>query len=304
VFLATLTAAAATVILATDASGQNQGSPDEKIKEALPAKAQASPKKPRKVVIFSKTAGFRHKSIETGARALILLGEKTGAYTAQHTESEAIFEPENLKSFDAVIMLNTTSQQKKYDPFRPKDDNSEPAKSREEMLKKSLVDFVSSGKGLVGIHAACDTYHTWKDYTDMMGGAFVAHPWNAGDTVMVKNVDPKNPVNAAFGGEGFKVTDEIYVFRADTALPTARRYLLTLDETKMDTSKGKRADGLYPISWISNYGKGRTFYCSLGHNDHIYWNPAILKHYLAGIQYAMGDLDADASPTGKVELKK
>ena len=165
-------------------------SPDKSIAAALPDKAPAVPKKPRKVLIFSKTAGFRHDSIPTGARALMMLGDKTGAYSPFHTESEAAFEPEFLKNFDAVIMLNTTSDPKaKNDPFRPKNDTSEGAKKREEVLKKSLHDFVAGGKGLVGIHAACDTYHTWKDYNQMMGGAFVAHPWTANSKVVIKNVD-------------------------------------------------------------------------------------------------------------------
>ncbi|HYV36701.1 MAG TPA: ThuA domain-containing protein, partial [Gemmataceae bacterium] len=59
----------------------------------------------------------------------------------------------------------------------------------------------------------------------------------------------------------------------------------------------KREDNVYPISWVSTFGKGRTFYCSLGHRDDIYWNPAVLGHYLAGFQYALGDLEADATPT-------
>jgi len=308
VFLGVAAVFAAALTVATSASGQGKQDVKqgftENITKALPDKAPAAPKAPRKVLIFSKTAGFRHASIPTGIRALTMLGDKTGAYTAYATENEEIFEPEKLKTFDAVIMLNTTSQPKKEDPFRAKGDNSDAAKNREELLKKSLLDFVTSGKGLIGIHAACDTYHTWKEFNQMMGGAFVSHPWTANNTVSVKNVEPSNPVNAAFGGKGFDITDEIYVFRADTALPTERRYLLTLDETKMDTSKGKRADGLYPISWISTYGKGRTFYCSLGHNDHIYWNPAVLQHYLAGIQYALGDLDADSTPTGNIAGKK
>ena len=73
--------------------------------------------------------------------------------------------------------------------------------------------------------------------------------------------------------------------------------MLCLDTKVMDVKKGKRKDGLYPVSWIATYGKGRTFYCSLGHRDEIFWNPMILKHYLAGIQYALGDLAADATPT-------
>jgi uncharacterized protein len=302
----------ATLIATTWAPAQGQGKNQnyiEKVSSAIPDYPQVKPKQPRKLLIFSKTSGFRHNSIDAiGAKALIMMGEKTGAFTAFHTESEAAFEPDILKNFDAVLMLNTTSQPSKgmgdpIDPFRAKGDNSDTAKKREEMLKKSLADFVSSGKGLIGIHAACDTYHTWKEYNEMMGGAFVAHPWTANSKVVIKNVEPNNPVNAGFGGNGFEITDEIYVFRADTALPTERRYLLTLDETKMDTKKGNRKDGLYPISWISTFGKGHTFYCSLGHNDHIYYNPAVLKHYLAGIQFAMGDLDADATPSVKNEKK-
>jgi type 1 glutamine amidotransferase len=264
----------------------------ENITKALPDKAPAPPKQPRKLLIFSKTAGFRHASIPVGIKAITMMGDKTGAYTATATEDESFFEPEKLKVFDAVLMLNTTNE-----VFRPKDAKKGELNDREEMLKQSLADFVSGGKGLVGIHAGADTYHKWKAYNDMMGGAFVSHPWNANSTVSVKNVAPSHPLNAAFDGKGFDITDEIYVFRADTALPTERKYLLTLDDSKMDLTKGKRADGLYPISWLRTYGKGRTFYCSLGHNNHIYWNPAVLKHYLAGIQYALGDLPADATPT-------
>ncbi len=281
----------------TTALGQGKQAPlgpeaiKEKIAAALPDKAPATPKQPRKLLIYSKTAGFRHGSIKTGIQAITMLGDKTGAYTSVATEDESYFEPEKLKAFDAVLMLNTT-----LDCLRPKDAKKGETSEREEMLKKSFIDYVSSGKGLAGIHAAGDTYHDWKEYTKMMGATFQAHPWTANSKVSIKINDPKSPVNAAFDGKGFDVTDEIYVFRPETALPTGRRYLLSLDDGKMDLTKGNRKDGLYPISWISTYGKGHTFYCSLGHNDHIYWNPAILKHYLAGIQYAFGDLQADSTP--------
>ena len=271
----------------------------KKIKEALPAKAPAQPRGPHKVLIFSKTNGFRHDSIPTGAAALTLLGEKTGAYTAVHSEDESYFEPEKLKQFDAVIMLNTT-----LDVFRPADKKMpkdakerEAVLEREAMLKKSLVDFVKRGGGLIGIHAATDTYHNWDEYNKMMGGCFIRHPWGAGDKVSVKNLAPDHPLNQIFHGKGFDIVDEIYQFRPDTALPTERKMLLALDDQRMNVSKGKREDNFYAISWVSTYGKGHTFYCSLGHNKHIYYNPAILQHYLAGIQYALGDLAADASPT-------
>jgi type 1 glutamine amidotransferase len=273
----------------------------EKVTAALPDKAPAPPKAKRKVLIYSKTAGFRHSSIAIGAKAIEMMGDKTGAYTAFHTEDESYFEPEKLKAFDAVFMENTTGN-----CLRPKYEKGDMeaeklANQREEMLKKSLADFVSSGKGLAGVHSATDTYGGWKEYNMMMGGAFDGHPWH--EKVPVKNLEPKHPLNAAFDGHDFEITDEIYQFRADTAHPSDRKFLLALDTQKKDVSKGKRKDGLYPVSWLSTYGKGRTFYCSLGHREEIYWNPAILKHYLAGIQYVLGDLDADATPTSKEEKK-
>jgi type 1 glutamine amidotransferase len=59
---------------------------------------------------------------------------------------------------------------------------------------------------------------------------------------------------------------------------------------------GKRPDKDYAISWVREYGKGRVFYCALGHAAPTYWNPAVLKHFLAGIQFAIGDLKAEAKP--------
>jgi type 1 glutamine amidotransferase len=268
-----------------------------KVEKALPTEAPAKPKAKRNILIFSRTAGFRHSSIEIGTRAITLLGDKTGAYTAFATEDESYFEPEKLAKFDAVFMLNTTE-----DCFKPKAGSSEEKAKREEMLKASLADFVKSGKGLIGIHSATDTYKGWKDYNQMMGGAFVSHPWHK--KVPVKLSDPKSPVNATFDGMDFEIADEIYMFRDDTAKPTDRRFLLEMDISKMDQKDkegGKRKDGTYPISWIATFGKGRTFYCSLGHREEIFWNTTVLKHYLAGIQYALGDLEADATPTVKAK---
>ena len=268
-----------------------------KIEAALPDKAPAKPKHDRKLLIFSKTNGFRHSSIPVGTVAITLLGKKTGAWTATHSEDDSVFEPESLKQFDAVLMLNTTE-----DIFRPakmptEAKAKEEALAREDRLKESLVAFVKGGKGLAGVHSATDTYKRWGAYNDMMGGAFVSHPWHM--KVPVKNLAPDHPVNAAFDGKGFDVTDEIYQFRNGTALGTARKMLLVLDTDKMaakEVGKGERKDHQFAVSWISTYGKGRTFYCSLGHRDEIYHNPTILKHYLAGLQYALGDLDADATP--------
>jgi type 1 glutamine amidotransferase len=234
----------------------------EKIEKALPKSSQAKPKKPRKVLIFSKTSGFRHGSIPVGAKSIVMLGEKTGAFEAVHSEDDSMFEPESLNQFDAVIMLNTTG--KLFLPKPMPKDPAEKAKAleREKRLKKSLVDFVSGGKGLAGTHSATDTYKDWKEYCDMMGGAFDGHPWH--EPVPIRLLDASHPLNKVFKGEGFTITDEIYQFREDTANPSDRRFLLTLDPGFKKLSKGKRKDGNYPISWIDKYGEGRIFYWGVG----------------------------------------
>lgn len=266
----------------------------DKIAEALPDKAPATPKSPRKVLLFSKTNGFRHGSIPVGVKALTMLGEKTGAFTAVHSEDESMFAPNKLKEFDMVIMVNTTGE-----IFRPRNLPSDPAEKKaalekEIAYKQALVDFVKSGKGLAGTHSATDTYKNWKEYNDMMGGAFDGHPWHM--DVPVRILGGEHPLTKVFGGKGFTVKDEIYQFRANTANPKDRRMLLSLAPDWDGLKRGKRKDNFYPISWIAKYGKGRTFYCSLGHRDEIYWNEDVLEHYLAGFQYALGDLEADDAP--------
>lgn len=266
----------------------------EKIAAAIPDEAPAKPESERKILLFTKTNGFRHDSIPTGVASLTKLGERTGAFRVTHSEDEAMFEPESLLQFDAVIMLNTTGEVFRPEKLPEEESARTTVLEREERLKKSLVDFVKSGKGLAGMHSATDTYKNWKEYNDMMGGAFDGHPWHM--EVPIKNLDPDHPVNAAFQGSGFEVNDEIYQFREDTASPEERRMLLALNGEKMDLSRGKHENGFYPVSWVDTYGEGRVFYCSLGHRDEIFWNPVVLKHYLAGIQYALGDLEAPGEP--------
>lgn len=257
-----------------------------KIDAALPAKTPAPVGKKHEVLVFTRTAGFRHGSIPVGVETMKRLGNKTGLFSVTHSEDPAVFEADSLKKYDAVFMLNTTG-----DAFGTGD------AAVEERLKTNFMEFVKSGKGIVGIHSATDTYKEWKEYGDMMGGAFVSHPWGSGDTVTVKNLDSKHPVNAAFKGEGLTLKDEIYKFTKDTASPTDRRMLLSLDPNGTDMKKDKSdTRSVYPIAWVDTYGKGRVFYCSLGHNDEVYMNPVVVEHYLAGIQYALGELAADATP--------
>jgi uncharacterized protein len=285
--------AAAAICLSQNAKDSFVVAPEkiEKIKAALPEKTPTPVKAKHNILVFTKTAGFRHSSIPVGVECLKQLGDKTGLFSTTHSEDASAFETESLKNYDAVVFLNTTNE-----VFA----GGEPG--TEDRLKANLLSFVKGGKGLVGIHAATDTYKDWKEFNEMMGGAFESHPWSAGDTVEVKNLAPDHPLTASFGGKGFTIKDEIYKFRPQTAQPEGRRMLLALDTgapiiAKDDRDKDGKADrDFYPIAWLSKYGEGKTFYCSLGHNDEVYMNAPVVAHYLAGLQYALGELPADATP--------
>ena len=267
----------------------------DKIVAALPDNAPATPAQARKVLIYTRANGFVHSSIPYGAEALRLMGEKTKAYTATVTDDPKSFEPETLKSYDAVVFLSTTG-----DALRPANfdklnaDEKKQATADEERYKTALMDFVKGGKGYLGIHAATDCYYNWQDYGKMTGGYFDGHPWH--EKVGIDNQDPTNPLNAMFNGQDFEIVDEIYQFKDYNR--NNQRVLTALDLSKTNLNKGgvKRMDGDFAVSWAKTLEKGRVFYCSLGHREEIYWNPVIMKHYLAGLQFAMGDLKAETSP--------
>jgi len=258
----------------------------QKIQNAAPAKPTVRPARPRKILVFWRCEGFFHKSIPVVNEALKIMGRKTGAYeVTECTDDYSVFTPEKLSQFDAVCLNNTTHLK-----FNPKET---PERC------KALMDFVKGGKGIIGVHAATDNFYEWPEAMEMMGGKFTGHPWTAGGTWAFKIDDPDHPLMAAFKGKGFKISDEIY--RTDPPLysRSKQRVLMSLDMSDPTTrnAKGvKPSDEDTGITWIKTWGKGRMFYCSLGHNDHIFWNPTILQHYLDGIQFALGDYKVDTTP--------
>jgi type 1 glutamine amidotransferase len=258
----------------------------QKIEQAMPAKATVAPAKPRKVLVFWRCEGFFHTSIPVVNKALEIMGKKTGAFEVTLcTDDYSVFTPEKLKEFDAVCLNNTTRL--KFDP-----------KQAPERCK-ALIDFVKGGKAIVGIHAATDNFYDWPEAAEMMGGQFTGHPWGGGGTWAIKIDEPNHPLMAAFKGKGFKVKDEIYRTEPPLYSRSKQLVLMSLDMSDPDTRNVKdfkETDKDTGISWIKTCGKGRVFYCSLGHNDEILWNPAILQHYLDGIQFALGDFKVDTKP--------
>ncbi len=249
-----------------------------KIRLAAPYDAPAPPRKVRRVLVFSRADGYYHDSIPWGAAALKILGEKSGAYAATLCDDPAMFDREQLFEFDAVVFNNNCGN--------PLPDATHRA---------NLLEFVRSGRGLAGIH--CAAHLDWPEYTDLLGGYSISHPWYTGSTVTVELDEPDHPLVRCFASSSFQHTDEIFEFEHYSREKV--RVLLSLDTARTDMQKPeiKRIDGDFALSWIRNYGQGRVFYSALGHQPDVYWRPTILKHYLAGIQFALGDLEADATPS-------
>ncbi|MEN6424180.1 MAG: ThuA domain-containing protein [Phycisphaerales bacterium] len=262
-----------------------------KITEAMPAKAVVAPEKPRKMLVFWKCEGFFHSVIPVANKALEIMGAKTGAFEVTVvTDDYSVFNAETLKQFDAVCLNNTTGL--KFDP------QATPERCQ------ALMDYVKSGKGLIGIHAAADNFNQWPEGQQMMGNRFTGHPWGGGGTWAFKIDEPDHPLMAPFKGQGFKISDEIY--RTEPPLYSRdKMYVLmsldTSDPTTRNVREWKDSDSDTGITWIKEVGKGRLFYCSFGHNDAIFMNPMLLEHYLRGIQFAMGDFKVPTKPTGSAK---
>ncbi len=267
------------------------------IEEAVPSEATAKPAKARKILAMYRCEGFIHTSIPYGNHALEQMADKTGAYSIDITDSYDVFTAGNLANYDAILFNNTTH-------LKPNDEQ-----------KKAILDFVNQGGGVIGIHAAADNFGGWDEGIALIGGIFNGHPWTAGGKWAFKNEDPKHPLNAAFGGKGFWHTDEIYWYKPESFEGRERlRILLSLDMTKKanqkplenekfkDMIEGSKEDVDVAVSWCRKIGEGRLFYTNLGHRDDTFWNADVMQHLLDGIQYALGDLEADATPTAKAGL--
>lgn len=275
-----------------------------KMEAAAPAKARVAPQTARKVLVFSLSWGYKHDAIPYGKKVFQILGQKTRAYEAVVSDDTSMFEPRNLAQFDAVIFNNTNEEIFLPENFEKLTNEAEiqQAKARDELLKKSLVEWLASGKGLLVIHAGVASFRQWLEYGNIIGARFENHPWVSGSTVALKVDEPRRPLAAAFEGWDLKIRDEIYQV-TDPYSRENLRVILSIDTSKTDMKKQGivRKDGDFAMSWIKSYGKGRVFYNAFGHDHDIYWNPVVLQHWLDGVQFVVGDLPADVTPSAKVE---
>ena len=224
--------------------------------------------KPR-VLVFTKTTGYRHASIPNGIAAIQKLGQQNG-FDVDTTENADIFNEDSLKNYSTVIFLSTTGNVLDY------------------RQRTAFERYIQAGGGFVGVHAATDTEYDWGWYERLVGDHFFDHP-GIHDTF--PNVQPASllVVDQSFGATKhlpakWDRTDEYYSFRKP--LDSSVHVLIKIDE---NTYKGGHRMGDHPMAWYHDYDGGRAFYTELGHTAESYTEENYLKHLLGGIQYAIGD---------------
>ena len=231
----------------------------------------------KQVLVVSVTKGFRHGSIPLGEQIIKDLGEKSRQWEVDYARTDEDLAQKmtagGLRNYDVVIFNNTSGDL----PFPD---------------RQGLLDWVRSGGGVVGIHAATDAFRVtgdspgWPGYIDMMGGEFIGHGAQSEVECLVE--DPKHPATKDLPSS-FKVLDEIYRFRHFSRSKV--RGLITLDK---HPNSGEPGD--YPISWVRSYGKGRVFYTSLGHRDDVWTNELFQRHLTGGMRWALGLEKGSARP--------
>ncbi|MFD3324571.1 ThuA domain-containing protein [Streptomyces sp. NPDC058701] len=222
-----------------------------------------------RVLVFSKTAGFRHSSIDDGVAALRGLGTANN-FTVDATEDAEAFTTANLAKYRTVVFLSTTGD------------------VLNTAQQTAFEQYVQGGGGYVGLHAAADTEYDWPFYEGLAGALFHSHPAVQSATVRVE--DRAHDATAHLGST-WQRTDEWYNYRTNPR--TGAHVLASLDESSY---AGGNMAGDHPIAWCKDYRGGRAFYTGGGHTDESYTEPAFLRHLLGGIRWAAGMTEADCRP--------
>ncbi|MGC4868793.1 ThuA domain-containing protein [Micromonospora sp. DT53] len=234
---------------------------------ALPTQASAAPL--TKVLVFSKTAGFRHSAIPNGIAAIQQLGSANG-FSVTATEDAGQFTTSNLAQYQAVVFMSTTGD------------------VLNDSQQSAFESYIAAGGGYVGVHAAADTEYSWPWYGALVGAYFDSHP--AIQTATVKIEDQSNPSTAHLPSTWVR-SDEWYNYRTNPR--STARVLASLDESSYS---GGNMSGDHPITWCKAVGSGRAWYTGLGHTEASYTDSNFTKMLLGGLQVAAGAVSADCSP--------
>ncbi|MFI6345488.1 ThuA domain-containing protein [Streptomyces sp. NPDC050560] len=231
--------------------------------------AQADADATHDVLVFSKTAGFRHDSIPAGIQAITELGAAND-FSVTATEDAAAFTPDNLARYDAVVFMSTTGD------------------VLDDTQQSAFAAYVDGGGGYLGVHAAADTEYDWPYYGTLVGAWFEGHPEPQQAVVVTEDHD--HPATAHLDDRWTR-TDEWYNYRTNPRPDV--HVLQSLDESSYS---GGTMQGDHPITWCHPQGQGRSFYTGLGHTQESYADPDFRQLLLGGVQYATGAVAADCAP--------
>ncbi len=224
-------------------------------------------KQQKKVLIFSKTAAFRHSSIEKGVRSIKQLVKSKGI-KADTTEDAAYFTEDVLKQYRAVIFLNTTGD------------------VLDDTQQADFERYIQAGGGFVGIHSATDTEHDWRWYNKLVGAYFDGHPPIQDATLKI--INQEDPCCRHLP-EDWLFNDEWYNFKS---INPDIEVLVQIDESSYE---GGTNGEKHPVVWKHYYDGGRAFYTAIGHKKETFDEPDFLQQVWAGIEFAMGKNKLDYS---------
>jgi type 1 glutamine amidotransferase len=259
-----------------------------KIEAALPRQAAVKPKKPRKLLVVDlcPAGGYYHATIAHANLAIAQMAKNTGAYEAIFSNDLNNLKYPAIKQYDGVF-LNSVVGEVFPGPA----------------VLAGLLRFVREGGGVAGIHGTTYASMDLAQFSDLMGAADGPHRV---EQATLKVDDPNSPLTKHFNGKGFTRSDEYYHF-----LPTGPysrdklHVLISIDAAKSDLSHWKvRPDNDYGSVWIKSYGKGRVFNCAMGHTPTLFATPDLAQLILNGIQFILGDLSADTTPSARLSAKK
>lgn len=220
------------------------------------------------VLLFTKTAGWHHESINAGVTAMKKMAERHHFKMDWH-EMSSVFADDRLQNYDVIVFLNTT------------------ADILNDEQQGAMERFIQSGKGFVGIHSASDTEYEWDWYTKMVGRTFHIHP--AIQTAEIDVIDRKFP-GVERMPDTFLWTDEFYEFGAERI--EGLNYILSIDESTYDPVAdwgrvaGEGMGDFHPIAWYHEYDGGRAFYTGLGHVPATFEDKMFLEHIYGGLYWA------------------
>jgi type 1 glutamine amidotransferase len=259
------------------------------IDAAIPRQPIAKPAKPRKLLVTDIQMYSGHSTIPHGNYMLELMAKYTGAFVPVFSNDPEMLKYPKIKEFDAVFFNNVCGMV-----------HNDPD------VREGILRFVREGGGLGGNHAVTYANLNWPEFADMMGGWAGMHHV---EEQVLKIDDPSSPLMKPFGTEPFTHTDEFYIFPPSSPYSREKQHvLMSIDVERSDRATAgrlcelcTRPDQDYGVAWVKGYGKGRTYFTPLGHTTIMYTDKRWTGHLLAAIQYLLGDVTTDETPSGKAK---